>query len=308
MFEPVLEVFSATLKDCPPAQQWLLGALSHHAGQHLSICLSIELSTKLIAPVDVSRLIASTVIATDIPAMFSVAIQKDIDLPRLLGAQTPRMPSPSADAYVRVIKLNTFVSHCLGARYSTDGPDLAEAQDAYFPNSFADLESGTGLSYVTQWTTPKNILWVASYAELSQAVEAVPNNMGSTANDSLGLAHVNRGDDRPILIGIKYPVAHPVEAFKPTVYLADWSAQKIYYLSAADDPSWIGWGCTRSCTGRTKELHERVHNGLPGLTDEFVGGVLGPIDDVGDLDYQSLIQEGLRRLEIATKGYPGGAR
>lgn len=308
MFDSVKDAFNEFFSDSAPTTEWLPRALAHPSGQHLSICLSIEMLARLIEPSDIKQLIASPPAdVSSVPAMFSTAVKSYPDLPRLLGAKDPRFAPPKDDSYVRVLKLSTFVSYCLAPRYSGDSLDLAEAQEAYFPNSFTELEHGLGLSCVVSWTTSRDIIWVTSYNEFWRAIGGSTSKMGSVANDGLGLGYVNKGDDKPLLIAVKYPQDPGISTFRPKVFMADWSGQTTYYLSAVDDPSWIGWGRTHSCTGHGQELPERVHNGLSGLTDDFVGGILGPIDDLGEIDYPSLIQDGLARLAAAGKPDPDAA-
>jgi len=279
---------------------WLPKAKETYEGQRLAICLAIDLEMGTVAATDVDLILESfTAKEPDVCQHFFQAVDRHPDRARLRGLKSRSYDPPDGDTYTRVLQLASYVTHYLADfEYSLDLTDLAEVQEEFFPDDLLKTDGGVPLGYVRNyWTGRNDITWVTAYSEVLGTARRDPERMAGALNDALGLGFSIHGDSIPVLVAVKYPARCDIKCRKPNSFVADWSTPAGYYLSSGEVDD---WGMTESCTGDFSGQRERIHDGFRGLSDQFVGYLVGPIDDIVG-DFPRLIEQGLRRLEACVR-------
>ncbi len=199
----------------------------------------------------------------------------------------------SDETYVRVLELSTFIEFYVRPTYYKvpfDPEDVNDVREDFFGGeagqSWPDLTvefSGTfGRVFVTSLTDFEAVLNDAAY-----------DRRGTVVNDAFGL-NLDTGvgtDNHPEFVAVKYPQAIEETSHQPTTFDVSWVYPGAFYLSFKDLDL---WGRTQSCTGKGRQVRERVHKRTVDTMARFEGVYIGVSERLSP-DRAQLLEEAFVR-------------
>lgn len=262
-------------------------------GPRLGACIAIDVVSGSLPPdIFASVLDLINLPITDARWSFADAVERHPDNFVCASSFTPT-PLEHDDVYVRVLELGNFITYYAGPAHSyssLDPDDVREVQRVFF--SPDDDEEWPDID--VEWSGSMGRIFVLSHKELTNLIDGITDK-GAVVNDSLGLGK-DRGvgdDDKPLFVKVIYPDDFSYTCVQPTTLDVPWTYPTWFYLSYGDADT---WGRTHSCSGRGKNVRERVHFRLAYLTGSYSGRIIGTASSPLVADRYSLLAEAYNRL------------
>jgi hypothetical protein len=271
---------------------WLAEVKKHPDGLRLLACIAIDVLCKAVEGRRYATIIDNVTEFTY--DSFNQSIIRSPDS-HLLRCCSTIKPSPLAlgDRYVRVVEILNFRRFYLSQYPYTNSPeDIQDIRDNFFDgNDFVDW-----VDLNQAWSGGLPLVFVLSYRELRELI-TTGLNKGDIVNDALGLNYVFGGatDGKPDFLGVVYPESFTTICRQPTALDVPWDGSW-FYLSYYNEDS---WGRTQSCSGVDQRVKERVHPALDTIDPYFSGCYIGPAVLGLRKDRIKLLEEAVRRLNIA---------
>lgn len=286
----------------PAALALWINRLKHaEGGEHLGLCLSIDLMTgalpaELVAEL-INRVGSTYANARKAFARAVAAYPKPLTLLSRYKHSHPHSSDPVA--YVRLLTVRDCLRFYSGYSFGDEADRrflralMQRHLDDWFPLVESTYKGGGagGDVFVAAWD---DVRGVVSDVGLSEAQRAV------RIQDSYGLAYSRLPLD---MVYLKYDVpasgtalSHVLFA-QPTTLSTSWEQPGTFFLTGRDRFP-LGWGETQSCTGAYGGQRERVHTALEGAERLYFACWLGPIDEVV-LDRPRHLREAYARFAAA---------
>jgi hypothetical protein len=276
--------------------EWLDALFNEEMGRVLGLNLYIDLKSDSIDLALVTRVIDSMVTSVSDPRdRFCYSIEDENNQAVCVCQHSRRSEPVESDRYVRILPLDDMIEYYFRYAMALPSSSTYAAQSKVlrlFFNPVKSARKGLGVIKKT-WQGRMVNVWVTSKNELDALRPiARKRNLADVVANNLGYDGLVSGDQ---LVGIIYPVSFDhLESHIPTTLDAHVGCR--FFLPFADVA--LDWGltcCLNDIKPGSKNLKERVHKPIDGLTDEFEGDIIGDITEDSSPDYSHLYAEALRR-------------